>query len=46
MKYIYSSLAALSICFALQAQDIKLNVPAKTGGTSIMEAFALSVYNN
>lgn len=45
MKYIYSSLAALSICFALQAQDIKLNVPAKTGGTSIMEAFALRQSN-
>lgn len=39
MKYIFSSLAALSLCLTLQAQDIKLNAPAKTGGTSIMEAF-------
>lgn len=40
MKYIYTSLAALSLCFVLQAQDIKLNSPAKKGGTSVMEDFA------
>ncbi len=45
MKYIYTSLAALSLCFVLQAQDIKLEIPSKTGGVSIMEAFSLRQSN-
>lgn len=41
MKYIYTTLLALGLCFTSYAQNIQLNAPVKTGGVSIMEAFAL-----
>lgn len=40
MKYILIAALAFASLVNINAQDIKLNEPVKTGGISVMEAFA------